>query len=166
MKIHEWVTIIGITAVLGGCGGSPPPSPQTLPRSEARKPPAQIPPAPVVLPKVPEGKPLPPMAYEANGRRDPFRSPPTDVEPPVNAAPAKVLAPKVLAPVEVRGIVSTPAGHLAIVNDQIVKVGDLVAGDRVERITATEVVLRQTDGSPRSVTLADFREARPTSPKK
>ena len=52
---------------------------------------------------------------------------------------------------EVRGIVSFPGGRLAIVNDQIVKVGDRVDGHRVEDITDNEVRLRQPDGKPRFV---------------
>ena len=58
---------------------------------------------------------------------------------------------KPLMSMEVRGIVSFPGGRLAIVNDQIVKVGDRVDGHRVEDITDNEVRLRQPDGKPRFV---------------
>ena len=68
------------------------------------------------------------------------------------AAELKPPAPqKPLMSMEVRGIVSFPGGRLAIVNDQIVKVGDRVDGHRVEDITDNEVRLRQPDGKPRFV---------------
>jgi hypothetical protein len=54
---------------------------------------------------------------------------------------------------EVKGIVSFPGGYLAIVNNQIVKVGDTVSGHRVERITDNAVVLREPDGGQRTETL-------------
>jgi len=54
---------------------------------------------------------------------------------------------------EVKGIVSFPGGFLAIVNNQIVKVGDTVNGHRVERITDSAVVLREPDGGQRTETL-------------
>ena len=72
--------------------------------------------------------------------------------------------PKPLPPMHVKGIVSFPGGHLAIVNDQIVKVGDQVDGQRVERITDGEVVLRAPGGSPRPVRVPNFETASPTKP--
>lgn len=90
--------------------------------------------------------------------RDPFYfiapPPPTVVagrrptEPP---AP-----PRPLAPMELKGIVGFPGGFLAILNDQIVKVGDMVAGSQVERITQDAVVVREPGGAPRTVVLPEI----------
>jgi len=49
-------------------------------------------------------------------------------------------------PLAVKGIVSLPEGYLAIINQDILKVGDLVESHRVEQITETTVVLSQPDG--------------------
>lgn len=68
---------------------------------------------------------------------------------------------KALTPFELKGIMSFPGGHVAIVNNQPVKVGDVVSDHRVESITDTEVVLRQPDGSPRTVTLATVASPAP-----
>ena len=166
MKIHGWVTAVGITGLLAGCGGSPSPAPPTPPPSpRASAQPAKTKQtqaaAPVILPKVPEGAPLPPIPYEAKGRPDPFRSPVAQV-----AEKTSPPAPKTPPPMEVKGIVTLPAGFVAIVNEQIVKVGDLVGDHRVERITESEVVLRQPDGSPRSVTLPEIGAVRPVARKR
>jgi hypothetical protein len=77
--------------------------------------------------------------------------------PPTPAAPAPVI------PVRVSGIVDFPGGALAIVNDQIVKAGDMVSGFRVERITDREVMLRQPDGTSRSVELTELSAAPPAA---
>jgi hypothetical protein len=66
-------------------------------------------------------------------------------------------------PVRVSGIVDFPGGALAIVNDQIVKAGDMVSGFRVERITDREVMLRQPDGTSRSVELTELSAAPPAA---
>ncbi|MFQ5944938.1 MAG: hypothetical protein ACE5NC_01635 [Anaerolineae bacterium] len=70
----------------------------------------------------------------------------------VTYAKAKASKPSM----EVKGIVRFPGGYLATVNGRIVKVGDLVDGHRVERITATEVVLRWRGGPRRSVELSSM----------
>lgn len=62
-------------------------------------------------------------------------------------------------PLEVSGIVAFPGGFLAIVNNQIVKVGDAVAGHRVERISEAAVVLRAPGARPRTVPLKDLTAA-------
>ena len=69
-------------------------------------------------------------------------------------------------PMEVKGIVMFPGGALAIVNDRIVKVGDQVDGHRVQRITDTEVVLRQLDGALRTVTLPSITAAPRAAPRR
>ena len=49
-----------------------------------------------------------------------------------------------------------PGGFLAILNDQIVKVGDMVAGSQVERITQDAMVVREPGGAPRTVVLPEM----------
>jgi hypothetical protein len=66
-----------------------------------------------------------------------------------------------LTPVDVKGIVSFPDGFLAIVNNQIVKVGDTVTGYRVEKITERSVTLRQPGGNARTVNLPDLAPLQP-----
>ncbi len=58
-------------------------------------------------------------------------------------------------PLDLKGIVNFPDGHLAIVNNQIVKVGDTVSGLRVERITENSVTVREPSG-PRTVSLPEL----------
>jgi hypothetical protein len=67
---------------------------------------------------------------------------------------------------EVKGIVKFPGGHLAIVNNQIVQVGDLVDGHRVEQISDTTVVVRQAQGSPRSLSLPTVTAPQPAAPRR
>jgi hypothetical protein len=69
-----WMSCIGSLAV--GCGGgssaqgvASKPTPKGQPVAAKAAPPA----LPAVKPRIPEpGPPLPPLAYEAKGRRDPF----------------------------------------------------------------------------------------------
>jgi len=61
--------------------------------------------------------------------------------------------PAPVVPIEVTAILSFPSGTVAILNNRAVKAGDSVEGHRVERIADTEVVLRQPDGSLRTLTL-------------
>ena len=85
--------------------------------------------------------------------RDPFLflTPPRPVPAPAGATPEKAAAP-----LDVKGIVGFPGGSLAIVNNQIVKVGDTVGGHRVERITENSVTLREPGGAPRTIDLPDI----------
>jgi hypothetical protein len=92
--------------------------------------------------------------------RDPFAF----VMPVTARAPAAPSAPaseRPRPPVEVKGIVSFPGGFLAIINNQIVKVGDTVSGYRVERITESSVTLRQPGESPQTIGLPDVSPAAP-----
>ncbi len=57
---------------------------------------------------------------------------------------------------ELQGIVGFPGGHLAIVNNQIVRTGEKMAGHTIEHITDTAVLLRQPDGTPRRLSLPDI----------
>ena len=75
--------------------------------------------------------------------------------------------PKPEVAFELRGIVGFPGGQLAIINNQIVKGGDTVSGWRVERITDSNVVLRDpTDGETRTVPLPDLLGAAQAGPRR
>jgi hypothetical protein len=57
---------------------------------------------------------------------------------------------------DLQGIVGFPGGHLAILNNQIVRAGDKLGGHTVEYITDTAVLLRQPDGVPRRISLPEI----------
>jgi hypothetical protein len=57
---------------------------------------------------------------------------------------------------DLQGIVGFPGGHLAILNNQIVRTGERMAGYTIEHITDTAVLLRQPDGTPRRLSLPDI----------
>jgi hypothetical protein len=57
---------------------------------------------------------------------------------------------------DLQGIVAFPGGHLAILNNQIVRTGEKMADYTIERITDTAVLLRQSDGTPRQISLPDI----------
>jgi hypothetical protein len=102
--------------------------------------------------------------------RDPFAflTPPAPPAlPPALAAGQTPAAPaKPQASLEVKGIVSFPDGFLAIVNNQIVKVGDTVSGHRVERITENSVTLREPGASARTIELPDLLGGAPAVPRR
>ena len=116
----------------------------------------------------PSKAPAPPLALpvpttgaspSASGR-DPFTflTPPAPPRPPV-AGPGPE---PVRADLDLKGIVSFPDGFLAIVNNQIVKVGDTVSGHRVERITENSVTLREPGAATaRTVDLPEMAPAEP-----
>jgi hypothetical protein len=57
---------------------------------------------------------------------------------------------------DLQGIVGFPGGHLAIVNNQIVRPGEKITGNTIEHITDTAVLLRQPDGTPRRLSLPEI----------
>lgn len=57
---------------------------------------------------------------------------------------------------DLQGIVGFPGGYLAILNHQIVRTGDRMAGYTIEHITDAAVLLRQPDGTPRRLSLPDI----------
>jgi hypothetical protein len=72
---------------------------------------------------------------------------------------------------DLQGIVGFPGGHLAILNNQIVRAGDKLGGHTVEHITDSVVLLRQPDGTPRRLSLPEIgaprgpsQEAAPARP--
>jgi len=64
--------------------------------------------------------------------------------------------------------VSFPDGFLAILNNQIAKVGDTVGGLRVERITESSVTMSApgTNSSPRTINLPDLAPAPAPGPRR
>src|SRR5262249_21133257 len=67
------------------------------------------------------------------------RAPAFPPPPAVATSPEKPAEPP--APVELKGIFAFPGGFLAILNNQIVRVGDTVSGHRVEQITDKAVTI-------------------------
>ena len=120
--------------------------------------------------------PLPTAVADAGPARDPFafgavaaapaagRRPAAGARPAATPVPATPAAPAAEAPkvaMELKGIVGFPGGFLAIVNNQIVKVGDSLSGHRVERITDDAVVLREPGGGTRTISLPGLAAAPP-----
>ena len=123
--------------------------------------------------------PLPTAVTDAGPTRDPFifgvvaaapaagRRPGAGGLPAaggVPAGPGAPTAPVAEAPkvaMVLAGIVGFPGGFLAILNNQIVKVGDSVTGHRVERITDDAVVLREPGGGTRTIPLPGLAAAPP-----
>jgi hypothetical protein len=104
----------------------------------------------------------------AAARPGPPRSepgPPTDAPPSAPATPPAPPAPPP-APLDVKGIVQFPGGNLAIVNNQIVQVGDVVDGHRVEQISDTTVVVRADEGTSRTLTLPSITAPAPAAPRR
>jgi len=122
--------------------------------------------------------PLPPRAGDAVAvLRDPFTFGGTILPPPRPGAPGtRPVASrpagtpgaedKKAVPMELRGVVAFPGGFLAILNNQIVKVGDMVSGHRVERITEREVVVREPGAEPRTVPLPALIPTAPAEPRR
>ncbi|HTK91593.1 MAG TPA: hypothetical protein VL948_15220 [Verrucomicrobiae bacterium] len=114
--------------------------------------------------------PLPAEGAGAVAARDPFtftagtRRPPVATAPTGPGGPPPVEAER--SDVEVKGIFGFPGGFLAIVNNQIVKAGDTVAGYRVERITEGTVVLRERGGGSRVMTLPALSTAPTGAPRR
>jgi hypothetical protein len=100
-----------------------------------------------------------PVPSAATESRDPFSFGPSVQRPREAEATA---APK--HAFDLQGIVGFPGGHLAILNNQIVRAGDRVAGYTIEHVSDTVVLLRQPDGTSRRIPLPEIgapRTARP-----
>ena len=116
------------------------------------------------MPGAPMGLPVPaPAQATSTTGRDPFvfLAPPAPPVRPGTQAPA---AP--LPEIGLGGIVSFPDGFLAIINNQIVKVGDTVNGYRVERITDKSVTLALPGTAPRTIELPEMAPAAPAPPRR
>lgn len=116
--------LLALTALLAGCGGGTPAPPVPAPG------PVATPPLASTAPKEPEaGPPLPPKAYEAQQRRDPF-------VPIVVAEGPKGLT---VATVKLSGVIEGRVGHMALIEapdgiGYIVKVDDTLGDGRVTDI--------------------------------
>ena len=140
MKAWRWALgTLAAGSLAAGCGGGSPAPPAANKVALGEQPVAaqaapQKSPAPTVMPKTPEpGPQLPPLAYEARGRRDPF-------------APVRVATEKTgleVGTVKLVGIISgitplalaeTPDGL-----DYILKQGDVLGNGRVTEVTANSV---------------------------
>ena len=123
--------------------------------------------------------PLPGAAPATNGTgRDPFTfvaGVPRPTAPggtgapggaPPSAPPGGSLGEPERPGMELKGIVAFPGGYLAIINNQIVKAGDTVAGQRVERITEDSVLLREPGGGTRALSLPGLSTAPPGAPRR
>ena len=145
--------IIG-TLLLGGCGGEPP-APPAKPPTPLAAPAAPAPGATgaaAVRPLDPGAGPaLPPLAYDARNRRDPF----SPIALTAEAKGLNVTAAKLVGIVQGRGVT------LALVEGAdgvgyILKSGDALGNGRVTGITGTTVtfaVSAQSGQGPTTVTL-------------
>ena len=70
-------------------------------------------------------------------------------------APAAPRVDTRVTPLDFTGTVNAPGGSLGIVNDTIVKVGDVIEGYRIERIADGSVVMRRAGEGPRTLRLPD-----------
>lgn len=115
--------------------------------------------------------PVPARAGESARPRDPFTFAAAipgvkPVQPVPAGPPAPVEPPKPEPVIRVSGIVSYPGGAVAILNEQIVKVGDTVIGHRVERIADNEVVLQRPGGGTRILPLPPVTAVAPAAPRR
>ncbi len=117
-----------------------------------------------VAPGSPLALPVPAGPQAKATGRDPFAflTPPAPPRP-VGGAPA---APSPPPEFELKGIVSFPDGFLAIVNNQIVKVGDTVSGYRVDRITESSVTLSTPGATPYSIMLPELAPTAAAPPRR
>jgi hypothetical protein len=105
----------------------------------------------------------PRVAASSTGRPAPEPSSPAADTPPNTSPPPPAPPAAPVVPLDVKGIVQFPGGNLAIVNNQIVQVGDVVEGHRVEQISDTTVVVRADDGAPRTLTLPSITAPAPSA---
>ncbi len=106
---------------------------------------------------------LPPVAPGSAGPpliRDPFAfgagTPAASSRPP-----SPPVAEKPAVPLALTAIMGVPGGNVAVINNQIVKVGDVVSGHRVERITDQSVTLQEPGAPPRTIQLPELGAAPP-----
>jgi hypothetical protein len=128
--------ILAAAALLGSCSGTEPPAaPPKAPTPAATSVTPAAPGASTVRPLDPgAGRVLPPIAYDAKGRRDPF----SPVSLAGESKGINVTAAKLV------GIVRAPQGNLALVEGPdgvgyILKNGDGLGNGRVTSITSTTV---------------------------
>jgi len=69
-------------------------------------------------------------------------------------------------PLVLSAIVGFPGGYLAIVNNQVVKTGDVVSGHEVVAITDSAVSLRAPGAPARTLPLPELGSAPPGAPRR
>lgn len=158
MKLRWKAALMVGATLLGACGGGEPPpkppGPAAAPAAPAapKMPAGPVPSASAVRPLDPGAGPvLPPLAYDAKSRRDPF----SPVSLALEAKGVNVTAAKLV------GIVHGRQGPLALVEGPdgvgyILKSGDALGNGRVTGISGTTVtfsVAAQPGQGPTTVTL-------------
>jgi hypothetical protein len=156
------MTWLGIAVLAAGCGGGSPSTPPPAANisaagaaAMAAPAPAQAPrpPMPVAMPKEPEaGPPLPPLAYESQGRRDPFA--PISIPGPKSGG-MSVLTLKLGGVIQGRtllALVEAPDGV-----GYILKPGDVLGDGRVTDITQRSVTFAVTAKAGEAPTTATLK---------
>jgi hypothetical protein len=153
------LTALGVAALAVGCGGggSTPPAASNMSASGASAMAAPVPAQtprpsmPIAMPKEPEAGPaLPPIAYESQGRRDPF----VPISVAVEKTGMSVVSLKLAGVIQGRtllALVEAPDGI-----GYILKPGDVLADGRVTDITQSSVtfaVARKAGEAPTTATL-------------
>jgi len=102
-----------------------------------------------------------PLEARAETTLQPLRDPFKLAEAPRRKGPAIAVAPAPppIAPMLVKGIMKFPGGALAIVDDRVITVGDVVNGQRVEQIMDERIVISEPGGGLRSILLPGFAPA-------
>jgi hypothetical protein len=108
----------------------------------------------------PRSVPTPPAPLA----RDPFTF--VAARPPAAPAPPAPRVDTPLAPFALSAIVGFPGGYLAIVNNQVVKTGDVVSGHEVVAITDSSVSLREPGAPTRTLQLPELGSAPPAAPRR
>ncbi len=143
--------VVLAAVVTAACGGTAPsPVPAAAPAGAAPKPaaaPASPTPVAVAVPKDKDGAPLPLMAYDSKGRRDPFA--------PIVLAKEET-RPLNLGPVKLVGIVQGRTSLLALVETPdglgyILKPGDVLGEGQVANISPRSVTFMLASRSSRQV---------------
>jgi hypothetical protein len=146
---------LALALLLSGCGGAPPSPPpaaaKPVPGADAT---AAAKPGPVALPKEPEpGPALPPLSYDAKGRRDPF----------VPIVLAKDKPGLSILTFKLTGVIgSHPPLALVEASDgigYILKPGDTLGDGRVTEITQSTVTFAVAAKSGQAATTATLRLA-------
>ena len=148
---------LALALLLSGCGGAPPSPPpaaaKPAPGADATAT-AVAKPGPVALPKEPEpGPALPPLSYDAKGRRDPF----------VPIALAKDKPGLSILTFKLTGVIGSRS-PLALVEASdgigyILKPGDTLGDGRVTEITQSTVTFAVAAKSGQAATTATLRLA-------
>ena len=148
---------LALALLLSGCGGAPPSPPpaaaKPAPGADATTT-AATKPGPVALPKEPEAGPaLPPLSYDAKGRRDPF----------VPIVLAKDKPGLSIMTFKLTGVIgSHPPLALVEASDgigYILKPGDTLGDGRVTEITQSTVTFAVAAKSGQAATTATLRLA-------